>query len=170
MFDIPPTNPVKGNEANQFAEVGGVNDVEVKKKVTSPKILRRLAALFEFKTPLKTGIKIGLGLTAWIVFFAGWHLFATAEGVNTTLLPGPIAVGTSLVELFTERDFALDVMQSVKRILVSFSIAILIALPLGIFMGSIHPGRIVFKCSGLSFPLSPRPVLCPTPPDVAGNR
>ncbi|PSF13057.1 ABC transporter permease [Marinobacter shengliensis] len=52
------------------------------------------------------------------------------------LYPGPVAVFGALQELFIEQSFLSDVMASLTRILVSFSIALAIALPLGILMGS----------------------------------
>ncbi|NJR41304.1 MAG: ABC transporter permease [Akkermansiaceae bacterium] len=42
------------------------------------------------------------------------------------------------IELFAERDFSTDVLQSTKRILVSFAIAIAIALPIGVLMGALR--------------------------------
>ncbi|MBU2953751.1 ABC transporter permease [Marinobacter sp. F3R08] len=52
------------------------------------------------------------------------------------LYPGPVAVFSSLRELFMEKDFFSDVLASVGRIVISFGIAVLIALPLGLLMGS----------------------------------
>jgi NitT/TauT family transport system permease protein len=43
------------------------------------------------------------------------------------------------VTLFAEREFATDVLQSLKRIFTSFGIAIAIALPLGMLMGAFTP-------------------------------
>ncbi len=135
--------------------------MNVGKKSFSPKISRSLSALFEFKKPLPTGLKIAIGLSAWILFFTGWHVLATAEGTNTTLLPGPIAVVQSLVELFTEREFATDVAQSVKRILASFSIAVMIALPLGIFMGAFTPVESFLNALVSPFRYLPAPSFVP---------
>lgn len=124
-------------------------------------VFRSLGSHFEFKKALRTDIKIALGLAAWVLFFSGWHLLATAEGTNTALLPGPIAVVNSLIELFTERAFATDVLQSVKRILASFSIAVLIALPLGIFMGAFTPVESFFNALVSPFRYLPAPSFVP---------
>jgi NitT/TauT family transport system permease protein len=52
------------------------------------------------------------------------------------LYPGPVAVFSSLQELFLEKNFFSDVLASVTRIVVSFGIAVMIALPFGLLMGS----------------------------------
>lgn len=65
-----------------------------------------------------------------------WHFVSTWVAVDSPLLPGPVAVLRAWIELFAERDFAVDVLQSTKRILVSFAIAIAIALPVGVMMGA----------------------------------
>lgn len=126
-----------------------------------PSVLRSLGSFFEYKKKLRTDVKIGLGLSAWTLFFIGWHLLATSGAVNATLLPGPIEVIKSLIELFTERDFATDVLQSVKRIVASFGIALLIALPLGIIMGAFTPLESFFNALVSPFRYLPAPSFVP---------
>ncbi|MGL5018330.1 MAG: ABC transporter permease [Luteolibacter sp.] len=84
-------------------------------------------------------MKLGLGLLAWLCFFLGWHLLSTSGFADPTLLPGPLRVGEAWVTLFAERNFAADVVQSVKRIFLSFGIALTLALPLGLLMGAFTP-------------------------------
>ncbi|MEM1294623.1 MAG: ABC transporter permease subunit [Verrucomicrobiota bacterium] len=55
---------------------------------------------------------------------------------NPKLLPEPFKVVGALWSLFSERDFATDVGHSLVRISVSFLLALLIALPLGMLMGT----------------------------------
>ena len=82
------------------------------------------------------GSRAALGLLGWVLFIGGWWLAANADLAPQRLFPGPDQVFVSLYELFTEKNFASDVWASIKRILLSFSIAIVIALPLGLLMGS----------------------------------
>jgi NitT/TauT family transport system permease protein len=95
-----------------------------------------LKSLFEFKRAVKRPLAVSLGLLAWILFIGGWHLLAAAEFTPEQLLPGPIAVVEALWRLLAEGGFGLDILQSVKRILISFALAIVIALPLGVLMGA----------------------------------
>lgn len=80
--------------------------------------------------------QLALGLAAWFGFITFWQYMATSGASNTALLPTPWEVLTALRELFFERQFATDVGHSLKRIFVSFGLALAIALPIGLLMGS----------------------------------
>lgn len=97
---------------------------------------RVMVTLFEFKRTVGRPLALSLGLLAWILFLGGWHFLAAAEFTPEALLPGPIAVVEALVSLLADGGFGLDILQSVKRILISFTLALAIALPLGVFMGA----------------------------------
>ena len=100
--------------------------------------LRRRPAksLFEFRRSVPRPLAIVLALLAWAGFLLGWHLLAAAEFTPAQLLPGPLAVMEALWRLLAEGGFGIDILQSVKRILVSFAIAVAIALPVGVLMGA----------------------------------
>lgn len=95
-----------------------------------------LRAWFEFRHVLHPGIRVALGLAAWIIFILAWHLVAHSGLADRSLLPGPAQVAKAWIDLFAERGFADDVVQSLKRIFLSFGIALSIALPIGILMGA----------------------------------
>lgn len=80
--------------------------------------------------------RAALGVLGWVLFIGGWWLAANADLAPQRLFPPPDQVFVSLYELFAEKNFALDVWASIQRILLSFLIAILIALPLGLVMGA----------------------------------
>jgi len=77
-----------------------------------------------------------LGGVAWVLFVLGWHLAATSGLAPDALFPGPVQVTEALWELFAEHDFAADVWASIQRIFASFTLAVAIALPLGLLMGA----------------------------------
>lgn len=81
---------------------------------------------------------IALGVLVWILFFAGWEFVVRAGLASELLLPPPLQVLRALWELLVERGFVHDILISVWRILVSFLAASLVAVPLGILMGSFH--------------------------------
>jgi NitT/TauT family transport system permease protein len=95
-----------------------------------------LSKLFKFKSKVGLPVAIGAGAISWLVFLLGWHFLAASEMTPEKLLPGPVQVLEALWRLLTDAGFGLDVAQSVKRILISFVIAIAIALPLGMLMGA----------------------------------
>ena len=111
-------------------------DADLPSTLAVAKRENRLALLFEFKRAVDRRLGIVLGFGAWMLFLGGWHLLAASPFTPEALLPGPVAVVEALYRLVAEGGFGLDVAQSVKRILLSFSIAIAIALPLGVLMGA----------------------------------
>ncbi len=96
----------------------------------------QLGRLFRFRGTVPLPFAIGAGAASWMTFLLGWHLLASSEATPEKLLPGPSQVVEALWRLLSDAGFGLDVIQSVKRILVSFVIAIAIALPLGMLMGA----------------------------------
>ncbi|MGD9925329.1 MAG: ABC transporter permease, partial [Pseudorhodoplanes sp.] len=97
---------------------------------------RRRERWLEFKKPIPTWELILLGLIVWVLFFGIWKLATAVGWAPPFLLPAPDAVAMTLYELFASRGFLMDVLVSVYRIIVSFAAACLIAVPLGILMGS----------------------------------
>jgi NitT/TauT family transport system permease protein len=90
----------------------------------------------EFKKPIPLRSTILLGVAAWLAFFGLWESAVVFGWVNKLFMPPPETVLSGLYKLFAENDFATDVGISVLRIVVSFSFACAIAVPLGILMGS----------------------------------
>ena len=58
--------------------------------------------------------------------------------VNPLLVPGPVDVLEALRELIFERSLAKDILHSVWRVIISFFLASVVAVPLGIMMGYSH--------------------------------
>jgi ABC-type nitrate/sulfonate/bicarbonate transport system permease component len=77
---------------------------------------------------------IGVYLRTMIVFLLVWHAAALWIG-NPILLPTPIDVGRSFVELAGTGEMVTNVLVSVTRLVVSFLLAAVIAVPLGFAMG-----------------------------------
>ena len=122
---------------------------------------RKRQSWFDFGQRLRPRIRLGLGLSAWLVFLVGWHLLATSGFANSALLPGPLQVVSALYELFAERGFAADVWQSVKRIFFSFGLALVIALPLGMLMGAFAPVEAFLNALVSPFRYLPAPSFVP---------
>lgn len=104
-------------------------------KVPPPRRVSR-RPIFAFKKQPRLSSRILLGLAAWILFITIWQLATTLGWAPPALLPSPFKVMQTLYTLFAEREFIVDVGQSLRRILISFGIATAIALPLGILMGA----------------------------------
>ena len=116
---------------------------------------------FEFLTPLGRPWKVLLGISVWVIFFGIWEIAVLSGWVNPLLVPSPIEVLTTLYELFAERGFLSDVGISIARILISFSVACAIAIPLGILMGSFKSVEAFFNPFVSAWRYLPAPAFIP---------
>ena len=91
---------------------------------------------FEFKRPIPRSSTIALGVAVWVIFFALWEAAAAFSWVNVLFMPPPHKVLTGLYSLIVQDAFLYDIGVSIYRIVVSFALACLVAVPLGILMGS----------------------------------
>ena len=91
---------------------------------------------FEFKRPIPRSSTIALGVAVWIIFFALWEAAVALGWVNALFMPPPHKVLTGLYSLLVQDAFLYDIGVSIYRIVLSFALACLVAVPLGILMGS----------------------------------
>ncbi|MCK5875227.1 MAG: ABC transporter permease [Alcanivoracaceae bacterium] len=115
----------------------------------------------EFKQPVSTRSKVLLGIAAWLLFLLGWHLAATSGGEANPLFPSPVSVSDALWNLFAERGFHSDVLASLQRILISFGLAVVVAVPLGILMGAFPAIEAFFSPLVSAFRYLPAPAFIP---------
>lgn len=124
----------------------------------SPRWPRRV---LEFQRPVPWSWTIGLGAAVWVVFFGIWELAVAAGWANDRLLPAPWLVIVALVRLIGEQAFAWDILISVYRILLSFTLAALIAVPLGILMGAFRAVEAFFNPAVSAWRYLPAPSFIP---------
>ena len=135
----------------------GVNSA----RSSGPGLVRRKSRLFEFNRQISFAATARLGIAAWIIFFGIWELAVVLELTNTVLLPGPFQVLASFVELFTVKDYIHDIAVSLYRIVVSFALACLLAVPLGILMGTFRRVEAFFNPLVSAFRYLPAPSFIP---------
>lgn len=116
---------------------------------------------FNFREAVSPVAKIVLGLIAWIAFLLVWHAAASWRAEPSPLFPGPLDVLEALRELFFERGFSADVLASLKRIGISFALALAIALPLGVLMGAFPVVSAFFNPLVSAFRYLPAPAFIP---------
>ena len=68
-----------------------------------------------------------------------WWFAASGEGVDKVFLPGPPDVFHRLVQWYAEDDLMDDVWVSVWRVVAGFLLSAIIALPLGLLVGTFRP-------------------------------
>ena len=90
----------------------------------------------EFKSPISRRATILLGVAVWVLFFALWETAVALAWVNALFMPPPHLVLTTLADMLLAGPFVVDIGISIYRIVLSFGAACLLAVPLGILMGS----------------------------------
>lgn len=74
-----------------------------------------------------------------------WFLFANYSGINDTFLPSPTSVINALVNLGEKGVLTQDIAASFTRVTIGFFLSVLVAIPLGIMMGSFASIRALFE-------------------------
>ncbi|MGY1741362.1 MULTISPECIES: ABC transporter permease [unclassified Blastococcus] len=78
-----------------------------------------------------------LGLAGCAALVLGWALISAAGVVSEQSLPGPVAVARALGELAVDPDFLTQVGDTVLAWLVALLLATVVAVPLGLLIGSV---------------------------------
>ena len=88
----------------------------------------------------------GLGLVGVVLFFSIWEIghLLTPE-LQQKFLPGVIEVVGKIAYLIQEKGFVGDIGKSLYRIYVSFSVACMVAIPLGLLMGCFIKLRVLIN-------------------------
>ena len=122
---------------------------------------RRRRRFFEFKSDIPFSWSLSLGILVWVLFFGLWEFAVWQNWSSEILLPGPGKVLTALYTLFTEKAFLNDIGVSVGRILISFALACLVAVPLGILMGTFRTVEAFFNPLVSAWRYLPAPAFIP---------
>ncbi len=95
--------------------------------------------------PVTPGVRIALGISFFVLFFAVWA-FATFGGyVSKTFLADPVTMVRSGYDLLVNQGFIQDIGMTVWRVLGGFLIAAVLAVPLGVLMGAYKPIEAFFE-------------------------
>jgi len=105
----------------------------------------RRAPLLQVRVPVSRRQMLISAVGIWVVFFGVWMLAARAGWVNPLLVPAPGKVFATTIRLFVDNGFGSDVLISVGRVLASFALASIVAVPLGVAMGAFPAIDAVFS-------------------------
>jgi NitT/TauT family transport system permease protein len=108
---------------------------------------RRRGLLRTYLTPkqaIPRATVVTLGIGSFVVILAAWSLASTVIN-NPLFAPSPARVWTAWVDMLQHRNFLSDVGWSTFRIVAGFLIAAVMAVPLGLLMGSFEVVRSFFQ-------------------------
>ncbi|MFS8975011.1 ABC transporter permease [Cupriavidus necator] len=86
-----------------------------------------------------------LGLSFFVLFFGIWAVVTLGGFVPRTFLADPMTMAKEGFILFTEHNFIGDIGMTVWRVVGGFVMATVLAVPLGIFMGSYKAAEAFFE-------------------------
>lgn len=111
-----------------------------------PAAPRRLRARYLTpKEPIPRSLAVGLTAASFIIVFGVWALLSYGGLVDAFFLPSPSASLSTLYDLFADEGFLTDVWDSTYRILLAFGLSALIAIPLGLAIGSFRAFQAFFE-------------------------
>jgi len=96
---------------------------------------------FAIREPLPKQVSLTLSIGFFLLLFAIWMLFSSTGWVSDFFLPRPTQVLGAAWTMFMEGKFLWDIVVSIYRVLVGFLLAVIIAVPLGLMMGSVQMFR-----------------------------
>jgi NitT/TauT family transport system permease protein len=95
-----------------------------------------LEHLFEIRRNTSQRTRLTLAVTAWALFVAAWYLLTRWAILPPFSVPKPAGVVQAFVRLWTEYDLLGNVFKSWWRIAQAFLWSAVVAIPLGLLMGS----------------------------------
>jgi len=101
----------------------------------APTALRRRRSLAPLE-PVGARARWLLGLGFFVLFVAVWAFFTLGGFVSPTFLASPVTMVKEGVLLFTEYNFIHDIGMTVWRVFGGFVLATIVAVPLGVAMGT----------------------------------
>lgn len=134
------------NSSIEELKSGKLLNKKVKNKKRTGRIRSRFLTYYLIpKNPIsKKEIKI-LGVLPFVIILGLWSVLTFSGVLSTFFLPTPIEVINSLWNMLAHQQFLMDIGSSVFRIIVGYIIAAVLAVPLGILMGSYSAPRSFFE-------------------------
>ncbi len=95
--------------------------------------------------PIAPATKLALGILFFVLFVAIWAAATFGGFVPKTFLADPLSMVREGVDLFVEQGFVRDIGITVWRVVGGFVLAAVVAVPLGIAMGTYRPVGAFFE-------------------------
>jgi NitT/TauT family transport system permease protein len=89
--------------------------------------------------PISNVARVALGVLFFVLFFAGWGYITLGGYVSKTFLADPFTMVEEGYTLIARHGFLRDIGVTIWRVLGGFTLAALVAVPVGILMGAYKP-------------------------------
>ena len=89
--------------------------------------------------PISNPARVGLGILFFVLFVAAWSVATLGGYVSKTFLADPLTMVEEGYDLLAKHGFLRDIGITIWRVLGGFTLAALVAVPLGIMMGAYKP-------------------------------
>lgn len=103
-------------------------------------LFSRLDSTLRIRSPLSIFSRILLGVIPVLAIFALWNWLTLGEAeeriISPTILPSPAEVISQFGSLWFDKELSRSAIASLQRVIGGFVVGLLVALPLGILMGS----------------------------------
>lgn len=100
---------------------------------------RRVSETFTPQQGLTKRLYTSIGLFSFLLIILIWSILTAYKLVNPAFLPSPIKTIHAAIVLFTEKGYISDIGVTTLRVFLGFSISAVIAVPLGILIGTYSP-------------------------------
>jgi NitT/TauT family transport system permease protein len=127
--------------------------------------MRASKSWFEIRGPIGTIERIVLGIVPIVLILVGWwfitHGAQQDRIISSAILPSPLEVVKSFPSLWFQAELSRSAVASTWRVIQGFAVALLVAFPLGLLMGSFTRVRALFEPLSVFGAYLPIPALVP---------
>jgi len=117
------------------------NDMSPLDRTTGPAVMRNRRSPWDVRGELRRRSALALAIAGFVLPLAAWILVSLKGWADPVFLPPPWQVLAQLGEWYRDGDLLGDIVVSIARVLGGFCVAALVAVPLGVLVGTFAPVR-----------------------------
>jgi NitT/TauT family transport system permease protein len=106
---------------------------------------RRAPVFWRVRDEIPRRLELALIVTSVLAPLLVWQALVVMKTVNPTFLPSPWSTAQAAYDMLTNGQLMDDTFASTRRVAIGFSISLLIAVPLGLGMGTFQSIRALFE-------------------------
>lgn len=105
----------------------------------------KIKSMFEPMGTISMHTYFIIALVAFTIIIVVWSLITYFQLVSSLFLPTPVKIIQEGNRLFLQAGFVRDILATVYRVVAGFLLAVVIAIPLGLLMGTFKPVEAFFE-------------------------